>query len=569
MKNKIIEFSNFSFKYNSQQNPTLKNINLDIYEGEKILILGESGCGKSTLCNTINGLAPFFYKGEITGSFKIKGRNIKDLSIFEISKMVGTVLQDPDNQFISLTTAEDMAFKLENLCVDNKIMHEKVLEVSKLVGIDKFLNSNPHNLSGGQKQRVTLGGVIIDDIDILLFDEPLASLDPKTSENTIKLINKITEKTNKTVIIIEHRLEDMLKLNLDRIVLFSDGEIIFNGSPNSLLSSDLLKSCGIRSPLYLTALEYGGFNVHNQNNLDNLDKMDTKEISPYVKDFYNNNPSYTYVKDFSSPLLSCKNIEFSYNKDRKIIDDVSFNVYENELLCIVGKNGAGKSTISKLMCGFMKNNGGEFIYDGKNINDYTIFQRSQIIGYVMQNPNQMISHTNIFDEVAFALKNLNLSSEEIKQRVFEVLKICGLYEMRNWPICALSFGQKRRVTIASVLVMNTKILILDEPTAGQDFKHYTQIMEFLKHLTNHGITIIVITHDMHLLLEYADRCIVLSDGKKIGDDTPSKILSNDEIINNANLRRTSLHELSIKCDINDTKDFINKFITYDRSIRNK
>ncbi len=569
MKKKLIEFKNFGFKYDSQQNYTLKNINLDIYEGEKVLILGESGCGKSTLCNSINGLVPFFYSGIIEGSLKINGENTKDMSIFEISKIVGTVLQDPDNQFIALTSAEDIAFKLENLCVNKETMYKKVLEVSKLIGMDNFLNSNPHNLSGGQKQKVTLGGAIVDEIDILLFDEPLASLDPKTSENTIELINTITHKTNKTMIIIEHRLEEILKLNLDKIVLLSDGEIIFSGAPNDLLKSDLLKKCGIREPLYLTALKYAGIEISRVLDLENLNNIDKNLIQPSLNKFYNSLNYECEDKLNKTPIFECKNITFSYNNSKKILEDVSFKVFENELLCIVGKNGAGKSTISKLMCGFMKNNSGSFIFNGKDITNYTIYQRSNIIGYVMQNPNQMISHTIVFDEISFALKNLNLNSNEIKEKVNEILKICDLYEMRNWPISALSFGQKRRVTIASILVMNPKILILDEPTAAQDFKHYTQIMEFIKSLTNHGITSIMITHDMHLLLEYADRCIVISDGKKIGDDIPSKILSNEEIIEKANLKQTSLHELSIKCNINSTEDFINKFITYDRSIRNK
>lgn len=564
MKKKLIEFINFSFKYNSQKDYTLKNINLDIYEGEKILILGESGCGKSTLCNAINGLVPFFYNGSIEGSLKINGIETKKSSIFEISKMVGTVLQDPDNQFIALSSAEDIAFKLENLCVDKETMYKKVNEVSEVLNIDSFLNSNPQKLSGGQKQKVTLGGAIIDGIDILLFDEPLASLDPKTSEDTINLIKKITDQNKKTVIIIEHRLEEILKLNLDRIILLNNGELVFNGNPEDLLSQDLLGKCGIRTPVYLTALKYAGVNISKS-----LENIDVNQIKDPITKFYNGLSSNTESKEYNSPIFQCKNINFSYDKSKKILEDVSFDVYSNELLCIVGKNGAGKSTISKLMCGFIKPTKGKFIYNGKDITKSSIFERSRVIGYVMQNPNQMISHTMIYDEVAFALKNENLSPEIIREKVIDILKICDLYEMRNWPISALSFGQKRRVTIASILVMNPKIIILDEPTAGQDFKHYTQIMEFLKKLVKENITIIMITHDMNLLMEYADRCIVLSDGKKIADNIPSAILANEDIIRKANLKQTSLHEICKKCNIDQTEDFINKFITHDRSNRNK
>lgn len=568
MKKRLIEFTDFSFKYTSQQYETLKNINLTIYEGERVLILGESGCGKSTLCNAINGLVPFYFPGEIKGSLKINGKENKDMSIFEISKTVGTVLQDPDNQFIALTSGEDIAFKLENICVDPYTMHRKVAEISNLIGINHILNNNPHSLSGGQKQKVTLGGAIIDDNNVLLFDEPLANLDPKASEDTINLINLIAKKTSKTIIIIEHRLEEMLKMDLDRVVLLDNGRIIFNGDINELLSNSILNKCGIREPLYTTALKYAGCNITKDMNPKNLNSMDMKYNISNIKEFYDNIP-YNKPNYNKSTILTCENINFSYTKDNPILKNVSLKVYENELLCIVGKNGAGKSTLSKIICGFYKPSSGKILFKDKDITSDTIYNRSRIIGYVMQNPNQMISHNLIYDEVSFALKNVKMSEEKIKNKVYEILKICGLYEMRNWPISALSFGQKRRVTIASILIMNPKILILDEPTAGQDFKHYNQMMEFIKSLTSHGITSIMITHDMHLLLEYAHRCIVISDGEKIGDDSPSKILSNENIIIKGNLIKPSLYDLSNKLGNCNHETFINKFITYDRSIRNK
>ena len=420
MKNKLIEFKNFSFKYNSQKDYTLKNINLTIYEGEKILILGESGCGKSTLCNTLNGLVPFFYDGKIEGSLKINGKETREMSIFEISKIVGTVLQDPDNQFIGLTAAEDIAFKLENLCIPNEIMKEQVMEISNLVEMENFLSSNPHSLSGGQKQRVTLGGAIIDDINILIFDEPLASLDPRTSENTINLIDSIKRKTNKTIIIIEHRLEEVLKLKLDRIILLNNGEICFDGDPNKLLCSSLLKDCGIREPIYLTALKYSGVKISENLNPQTISLLELNNSAEDFKNFYSNLKFDSKFQNDKKPILKCQNINFSYDGNKKILNNVSFEVYENELLCIAGKNGAGKSTISKIMCGFLKNVEGKIFFGYEDISNYTIFQRSKIIGYVMQNPNQMISHNMVFDEVAFALRNLNIPENKIKEKVNEL-----------------------------------------------------------------------------------------------------------------------------------------------------
>ena len=562
---KIIEFKDFSFKYNSQKDCTLKNINLTIYEGEKVLIIGESGSGKSTLFNAINGLVPFFFGGEIKGSLKINGKETKDMSIFEISKSVGTILQDTDNQFISLTSAEDIAFKLENLCIDYDTMHRQVSKISKLIHIENLLNSSPHNLSGGQKQKVTLAGAIIDGVNILLFDEPLASLDPKNSIEIINLMNSLTENTKKTLIVIEHRLEEMLKIKPDRVVLIDNGCIVFNGKMKELLYSGLLNKCGIREPLYLTALKYLNTKITEDLDLENIENLNSPSIIENLKKFYGNENDEISNINSKDVILKCNNINFSYNKSNPILKNVSFDIYENEITCIVGKNGAGKSTISKVICGFVKNNSGNILFNNTDITNYSIYERSKMIGYVMQNPNHMISNSIVFDEVAFTLKNLHIEEDEIKQRVNEILKVCNLYEIRNWPISALSFGQKRRVTIASILVMNPKVLILDEPTAGQDFRTYNKIMKFIKNLTKQNITPIIITHNMYLLLEYADKCLVISDGENIGYDTPCRILSNENIIKEANLSQTSIHELCKICRIPNTENFINKFIKYDRS----
>ena len=566
MKKKIIEFKDFTFKYRVQAKPTLKNINLTIYEGEKVLIVGPSGSGKSTLAHCINGLTPFYYQGTSTGSLKIMEKEAKDMGIFEISKMVGTVLQDPDSQFIGLTVAEDIAFKLENDCTPQSKMKSMVKKVSKLVGIDKQLDSSPYSLSGGQKQRVTLAGVTVDDVDILLFDEPLASLDPATGKNAIKLIDKIKHETDKTIIIIEHRLEDVLHCDVDRIIVMNEGMIIADMSADELISSDVLKKSGIREPLYITALKYAGVNITPDMKPGHINTIDTSKCKESLEKW--NNHSYVdKVKNESETLLELKNVSFKYEKDKPILNDISFKINKGEMVSIVGKNGAGKSTISKLICGFYKQTSGEILLNNRDITDDSIKERAEKIGIVMQNPNQMISKTMIFDEVALGLKFRGFKDEDIKERVYETLKVCGLYEYRNWPISALSYGQKKRVTIASILVLNPEIIILDEPTAGQDFRHYNEIMEFLVELNKKGVTIIMITHDMHLMLEYTNRAIVLADGKKLADDTSASILTNNEVIKQANLKETSVYELAVRCELDNPRNFVNKFIEYDRRIR--
>lgn len=566
MKKPVIEFVDFSFQYRAQAKPTLNNINLTIYEGEKVLIVGPSGSGKSTLSNCINGIVPFSNEGKISGSLKVKGKETKEMSIFELSNSVGTVLQDPDGQFIGLTVGEDIAFKLENDCVSQEEMKEKVKIVSEIVGIDTHLNDAPYSLSGGQKQRVTLAGVMVGDVDILLFDEPLASLDPATGKSAIELIDQIQKETKKTILIIEHRLEDVLHCAVDRVIVVNNGEIAADITPAELLSSNILSETGIREPLYITALKYAGCTITPEMKPEHIDTLNIDLCREKLKTWYEET-SEEEKQTTGEAILEMKDVKFSYESGKEILHGVSFKVNKGEMVSIVGRNGAGKSTISKLICGFYKQTEGQILFDGRDLINDTIKERAEKIGIVMQNPNQMISKTMIFDEVALGLKVRGVPEEEIKNRVFETLKICGLYEFRNWPISALSFGQKKRVTIASILVLNPEVIILDEPTAGQDFKHYTEIMEFLKELNKKGVTIVMITHDMHLMLEYTNRAIVLSNGLKLAEDIAANVLTDEEVINKANLKETSLYELAVKAKLENPRMFVKKFIDYDRRIR--
>ena len=566
MKKPVIEFVDFSFQYRAQAKPTLNNINITIYEGQKVLIVGPSGSGKSTLSNCINGIVPFSNEGKISGSLKVKGKETKEMSIFELSNSVGTVLQDPDGQFIGLTVGEDIAFKLENDCVSQEEMKEKVKIVSEIVGIDTHLNAAPYSLSGGQKQRVTLAGVMVGDVDILLFDEPLASLDPATGKSAIELIDQIQKETKKTILIIEHRLEDVLHCAVDRVIVVNNGEIAADITPAELLSSNILSETGIREPLYITALKYAGCTITPEMKPEHIDTLNIDLCREKLKTWYEET-SEEEKQTTGEAILEMKDVKFSYESGKEILHGVSFKVNKGEMVSIVGRNGAGKSTISKLICGFYKPTEGQILFDGRDLINDTIKERAEKIGIVMQNPNQMISKTMIFDEVALGLKVRGVPEEEIKNRVFETLKICGLYEFRNWPISALSFGQKKRVTIASILVLNPEVIILDEPTAGQDFKHYTEIMEFLKELNKKGVTIVMITHDMHLMLEYTNRAIVLSNGLKLAEDIAANVLTDEEVINKANLKETSLYELAVKAKLENPRMFVKKFIDYDRRIR--
>ena len=563
----IIEFKDYTFKYRSQSEPTLRDIDLKVYPGEKVLIVGPSGSGKSTLVHCINGMVPFSFSGESSGTLTVGGKDPAKTGIFGMSKIVGTVLQDTDGQFIGLTVAEDVAFALENDCVAQDEMFRLVDEVAEVVDIKALLDHAPTELSGGQKQRVSMAGVLVDDVDVLLFDEPLANLDPATGKRAIDLIDRICRERDKTVIIIEHRLEDALYRDVDRIVVIGDGRVAADMTPDELLASDILEREGIREPLYVTALKHAGCQLKAQ---DHLQHVETMELAPYREQvrawFEEVKLPGTRVR--KNAALEVLDLDFSYITGNPVLSNIDFRIEKGEMLAIVGKNGAGKSTLSNLICGFIDPDKGRILLNESDISSKSIKERGEVIGLVMQNPNQMISKPMIFDEVALGLRVRGVPEEEVKERVNEKLKICGLYPFRNWPVSALSFGQKKRVTIASILVMNPEILILDEPTAGQDYRHYTEIMEFLKELNETlGITIIMITHDMHLMLEYTDRAIVIADGQLIADDTPANVLTDEAVADRAYLKKTSLYDLALRCGIEDAPGLVERFIHYERQVR--
>lgn len=563
----IIEFKNYTFKYRSQVEPTLRDINLKIYPGEKVLIVGPSGSGKSTIAHCINGLVPFSFAGDVTGELWIKGENPAKKGIFEMSKLVGTVLQDTNGQFIGLTVAEDIAFALENDMVVQEKMFRSVDKVAELVEVSSLLSHAPWELSGGQKQRVSMAGVMVDDVEILLFDEPLANLDPATGKRAIDLIDRISKEKETTIIIIEHRLEDALYRDVDRIIVVGDGKIVADKKPDELLVGDILKQQGIREPLYVTALKHAGCEINADDRPQHIESMQLSAYREQMKKWFRE-AEYKKRKQAEESVLAVKNLYFSYVEGTQVLQHIHFDIHKGEMVSIVGKNGAGKSTLAGLICGFLCPTKGSILLKGEDIAGRSIKERGEKIGLVMQSPGQMISKPLIYDEVALGLSVRGVPAEEIKERVYHTLKICGLYPFRNWPVSALSYGQKKRVTIASILVMNPEVIILDEPTAGQDYRHYTEIMEFLKRLNEeYGITIIMITHDMHLMLEYTDRAIVIADGHLLADDTPARVLTDEAIADRAYLKKTSLYDLALRCGIEDASEFVERFIYDERKIR--
>ena len=510
MKEAMIELKDFSFQYKAQSEPTLKNLNLTIYKGEKVLIVGPSGSGKSTIGQCLNGIIPNIYKGTSSGQFLIQGKEAFDLSIYEKSHLVSTVLQDTDGQFIGLSVAEDLAFALENDMVDLGTMKERVQSWAERLDLMKLLDHRPQDLSGGQKQRVSLAGVLIDESPILLFDEPLANLDPKSGQDIIDLIDQIHEEQGTTTIIIEHRLEDVLYRPVDRVILINQGQVLFNGSPDELLRTTLLAENGIREPLYLTTLRQLGQDISKLPNLDKVEKIPLEDLSVEI-------PTPHFEKGAEAEaILELGHLNFAYREGQPILKDLSLTVPKGQRLAIVGKNGAGKSTLAKAICGFIQTEG-TYFSKGEDIKGDSVKERAERVGYVLQNPNQMISTNMIFDEVALGLRLRNVPEDQIESRVHQALKTCGLYEFRKWPISALSYGQKKRVAIAGMLALQPKYLLLDEPTAGLDPKGRDQMAETMKKLVQAGTNIIVSSHDMDLMYDCCDYAYLLQKGHLIAE----------------------------------------------------
>ena len=567
MREPLVSFENFGFRYATQKNPTLYDINLKIYPGEKVLILGASGSGKSTLCNCINGLIPFSLAGETTGSCKVKGEETVDTSIFHLSNTVGTVLQDSDAQFVALTVGEDVAFIMENNMMKRSDMIPIINKNLSLVGMQDFVDHVPFDLSGGQKQKVAIAGVFGNDVSVLIFDEPLAALDPQMGMTAVELIDELSQDKDRAIIIIEHRLEDVLYRNVDRTILMSEGRIVADVTPDELLRSDLLEKCGIREPLYLTAMKYAGCNLDECDTLCSLEKMNLTENNKQKLISFFKEDREPLVENHNEKVVEFEDVSFSYDGTNLVLEDINFHIRKGERIAIIGKNGAGKSTAAKLLCGLIKPKTGTITISGQNAKDLSIKEIGEKVGYVMQNPNQMIVKDLIKDEVALALQLRGMDPKVIEERVANALQTCSLYKMRNWPVDSVSYGQKKRITVATMMALEPDVLILDEPTAGQDFRNYTEIMNFVNTLNKeYGKTILFITHDMHLAIENTERAIVFADGKLINDDKVFAVLSNNDTISRANLKQTSLYHLAVKLGM-EPEEVIRSFIAYERTVK--
>lgn len=546
MTTPIIDLQHVTFKYHAQAEPTLHDVSLQIFPGEKVLIAGASGSGKTTLLRLLNGLIPHAYTGDLTGELTINGRAILDQTLSELSLQAGTVLQDSDAQFVGLTVAEDIAFALEN-------DHRPVAEIKQAVttwarrfGLGARLELAPQMLSGGQKQRTAMAGVLVDDGKLLLFDEPLASLDPAAGWEAMTMIDGLQAARDLTVVIIEHRIEEVLRANVDRMIVMSAGRIVANDTPTAILQAGILPQYGLDEPLYIQLLRQAHVDVRQLPDVADVQRVDVAAHATAIAQL--RVPIQPSVH--TQPQLQIAHLDFQYDKNQPLFEQFNTTIHQGEILGIVGKNGSGKTTLSHLLTGFLMPDAGDIQLDGQSVLSQSIKTRAENIGYVLQNPNHMLTKSTVYDEVASGLVLREVTTDEIEARVRAVLRLLDLDEMRNWPIAALSFGQKKRVTIAAVLVLSPKILILDEPTAGQDATHTQELLTFLTKINQQEqVTIVIITHDMHLLANFVQRALVVVDGQLLADTTPAELLADEALVKAANLRTTSIYQLAARLQI--------------------
>lgn len=562
----MISLQDVSFQYRNQTEPTLKHIDLEVCRGHKVLLTGPSGSGKSTLGNLLNGVIPEEFPGELTGQITINGHAVSELDLTSLSFEVGTVLQDPDAQFVALTVAEDMAFALENDAQPVSKLHARVKEWAEILKMPQLLDQKPQELSGGQKQRVALAGVLIDNEPILLLDEPLANLDPAAGRASLELLDTLAKERNLTVLVIDHRIEEALQIHFDKLVVLAEGEIVANDSPDEVLRSDVLLRNGFREPLYVTALKDAAVDLAALSDLDDLLGLQLETKAQKKLHSWQAQLPAPSAKEKGAPLLSGRGLTFGYPGKPAIFQDFDFEIQTGEMAALVGQNGTGKTTLINLITGFLKPQAGSLTLAGRPLLDLSVKERAEKIGYVLQDPNQMISKTNVSDEIALGLVLRGVPAAEQTARLEKILRVTGLYPYRHWPISALSFGQKKRVTIASVLVLEPQVLILDEPTAGQDLAHYAKMMDFLRLMNEQlGVTVLMVTHDMNLMLSYADRALVLDQGQLLAQAAPAQVLTDAQLIKRAHLSQLSLQVLANKSGITDAIGFAEKFTIHERS----
>jgi len=532
----MIIIENLYYTYETRTEPTLKGIDLKIKKGDFVLITGPTGCGKSTLLKTLNGIIPHILRGEMQGRVLIEGKNTKAESIKELTQKVGLVFQNPEDQIFSTIVEDEVAFGPENLLIPKKELLERVINALKKVGMLEERKTGTNALSGGQKQRVAIASLLALQTSYLALDEPLSQLDPLGADEVLKVLKTLNLELGITIILVEHRIHEVAPL-CNRVILMDSGKIIMDKEVRSAFKDlTLFKKFGLRVPESVEIFHRLGLNYIiplNAESAIKLLKLNKKKVMSQLQ----KNPTFfkKTIPKFSSAILIVDGVYFTYSK-KYILQDINLKIGSGEMVALIGNNGSGKTTLLLHFAAILKPTDGILYFKGKDTKKLDPYTLAGEVGVVFQNPDLMLFCDTVLEEVSFGPRNLNISESEVKNRVNSVLKAMNLQDLKYEPPLALSRGQRFRVAVAGILSMKPDLILLDEPTTGQDKVHIESLMQYLKKLTKTGITVVFITHDLETALKYADRLMVLNSGKIIADGTPREVFNNLKLLEKAKLK---------------------------------
>lgn len=516
-----LQITDLSFRYRSREIHAISDISLQLKPGELVLIAGPSGCGKTTLARCINGLIPHSYKGEMSGQITVSGKDTSGMTLSQIARNIGTVLQDPERQILGTKVVNEVAFGLENLGLPREEIIVRVNAAMEQLRILDLRDRETFNLSGGEKQKVALAGVLAIEPKLLLLDEPLASLDPASAQDALRMIRELAD-GGMAVLIVEHRVEDVLKINPDRILFMQDGRVQYDGPAERL--SKAVNYREVKLPAHL------------------IIKRAAQEPQPDATHL----PGLAAPERTSSePLVRFEHVSFGYEEGNNVLHNINLEIYQGDIIAILGPNGAGKTTLVKQAIGLLKPVEGAIWVDGKDTREISVAQVAKTLGYVFQSPSHMLFAPSVREELAFGPKNIGYPPEEIEKEVQKAIKIMNLSGMEADPPLALSFGQQKRVSIAAILAMKSRILVMDEPTAGQDYRNYMGFMDAILQVPNFA-SILFITHDIDMAVVFANRVLLVSDGRLIADGPPQEVLADYDRLRASRLVPTSLLDLNLE-----------------------
>ncbi len=520
MSNSPLIIENLSFRYRRREDLAIENINFELRAGQVMLIAGASGCGKTTLMRCINGLIPHTYGGEMTGDIRLFGKSVKDMAMSEISQKVGTLLQDPERQILGSYVLNEVAFGLESLGIPRGEIVPRVEKALNRLGILHLRDRETFGTSGGEKQKIALAGVLAMEPKILLLDEPLASLDPASAHEALDAFRVLADE-GYSVMIVEHRVEDVLSINPEVVMYMNEGRVEYFGDVNGLMQAVDYRR--IKLPAQVVMARSRG----------------QKQEHDFVS-------AVKPQGGKEAELVSFDHVRFQYSEDsREILKDVNFKINKGDVIAVLGHNGSGKTTLVKHALGLLKPTQGKVLLEGRNTKQISVAQAAHTIGYVFQSPSQMLFAPTVREELAFGPKNLKIAEEQIEKNIQWAIETVNLADELETPPLALSFGQQKRISIAAILAMRSRILLMDEPTAGQDYWNYTAFMDSILQMPGFD-AILFITHDVDLAVVYANRILLVYDGQLMADGTPYEVLKDETLLRNCRVLPTSLLRINIE-----------------------